>query len=50
MYTANKTASKYMKEKWIELKGLIDNSIIIEETYYPILCIHKTTRQNINNE
>ena len=39
MYALNNSASKYMKQKWTELKGDIDNSIIVVRDFIILLSV-----------
>lgn len=51
VYISNNRAAKYVKQKPIELKGLIDKSDIIFGDF-PILLstVDRKTRQKINND
>ena len=50
IYTNNR-AQKYMKQKWTELKGEIDDSIIITGPFNtPLSIMARITRQKVNKE
>lgn len=50
MQIANKRASKYKMEKLTELKGQIEKPIIIDGDNTPSLLIHRSSRQNNQQE